>query len=73
MLKDVILLVLVYTMIALFTALDNPVIEQAYTLMKGQQVYDQSSAMLWGYFAVVGAIMAVVLLIYNRFCLKKWG
>lgn len=73
MLKDVILLVLVYTMIALFTALDNPVIEQAYTLMKGQQVYDQSSAMLWGYFVVVGAIMAVVLLIYNRFCLKKWG
>lgn len=73
MLKDVILLVLVYTMIALFTSLDNPVIEQSYMLMQNQQIYDQSSAMLWGYFVVVGAVMGIVLLIYNRFCLKKWG
>lgn len=73
MLKDVILLVLVYTMITLFTAVDNPVIAQAYSTMRDSQVYDQSSAMLWGYFVLVGAVMGAVLLAYNHFCLKKWG
>ena len=72
MLKDVILLVLVYTMITLFTAVDNPVMKQAYSIMQDSQIYDLSSAMLWGYFVIVGAVMAIVLLLYNQFCLKKW-
>ncbi len=72
MLKDVILLVMVYTMIELFTAIDNPVIAQAYSIMKNDQIYDSSSAMLWGYFLVVGAVMGLVLLIYNRCCLRRW-
>ncbi len=73
MLKDVILLVLVYTMITLFTAVDNPVIAQAYSMMRDSQLYDQSSAMLWAYFVVVGIVMGIVLFAYNKFCLKKWG
>lgn len=73
MLKDVILLVLVYTMITLFTAVDNPVIAQAYSAMRDSQVYDESSAMLWGYFVLVGVVMGAVLLAYNQLCLKKWG
>lgn len=73
MLKDVILLVVVYTMISLFTALDNPVIEQAYSVMSDTQIYDSSSAMLWGYFAIVGIVLGVVMMTYNKFCLKKWG
>ncbi len=73
MLKDVILLVLVYTMISLFTALDNPVIKQAYSVMQKQQSYDMSSAMLWGYFIIVGVILGIVLWAYRHFCLKKWG
>lgn len=73
MLKDVILLVLVYTMITLFTAVDNPVIAQTYSTMRDSQIYDQSSAMLWAYFVLVGIIMGIVLLAYNHFCLKKWG
>lgn len=72
MLKDVILLVLVYTMIDLFTSVDNPVIAQAYSIMKNNQVYDSSSAMLWGYFLIVGVVMGIVLLVYNRCCLKRW-
>lgn len=72
MLKDVILLVLVYTMITLLTAVDNPVMAQAYSIMQESQVYDVSSAMLWGYFVIVGAVMGIVLLLYNQFCLKKW-
>lgn len=73
MLKDVILLVVVYTMISLFTALDNPVIAQAYSVMSDTQIYDSSSAMLWGYFLIVGIVLGLVMLAYNRFCLKKWG
>lgn len=73
MLKDVILLVLVYTMISLFTALDNPVITQAYSVMQKQQDYDMSSAMLWGYFIIVGLLLGLVLWAYRHFCLKKWG
>ena len=73
MLKDVILLVMVYTMISLFTALDNPVMEQAFSVMKQQQLYDKSSAMLWGYFIVIGVVLGAVLLVYRHFCLKKWG
>ena len=59
-------------MIELFTAIDNPVIAQAYSIMKNDQIYDSSSAMLWGYFLVVGAVMGLVLLIYNRCCLRRW-
>lgn len=73
MLKDVILLVVVYTMISLFTALDNPVIAQAYSVMSDTQVYDSSSAMLWGYFVIVGVVLGAVMMAYNKFCLKKWG
>lgn len=61
MLRHVITLVIIYTMIDLFTSLDNPVMVQAYSLMQNKQVYDTSSAMLWTYFAVVGLIMAAVL------------
>jgi len=73
MLKDVILLVVVYTMITLFTSADNPVMYQAFFMMTNSQIYDASAAMLWGYFLLAGGIMGLVLLAYNRFCLKKWG
>lgn len=72
MLRNVITLVIIYTMIDLFTALNNPVMTQAYSLMQNKQVYDTSSAMLWTYFGVVGILMIIVLGIYNRFCLRKW-
>ncbi len=71
MLGQTILLVMVYTMIDLFTQ-SQGVMKSAFKLMKGA-VYDKSSAMMWMYFLVVGVIMAVVLAIYNKFCLKKWS
>ena len=72
MLRHVMTLVIVYTMIELFTAVDSPVMNQAYTLMQEKQIYDRSSAMLWFYFLIVCAVMGLVLFIYNRYCLKKW-
>ncbi|MEE1197743.1 MAG: sugar ABC transporter permease [Acutalibacteraceae bacterium] len=72
MLGNTILLVMVYTMIDIFTK-KTGVMENAFTLMEDKLVYDQSSAMLWFYFLIVAAIMAVVLAIYNRLCLKRWN
>lgn len=72
MLRHMILLVVIYTMIDLFTTVYNPVMNQAYAAMQDKQVYDRSSAMLWGYFIVVGAIIGAFTLLYNRYCKRKW-
>ncbi len=71
-LRHVITLVLVYTMIQLFTATDNPLMTQAFAVLQEKQIYDQSSAMLWLYFGIVLAVMGVVLGLYNRLCIRKW-
>lgn len=71
MLGNTILLVMVYTMIDMFTK-DYGVMATAYKSMNSA-IYDKSSAMIWMYFLVVGAIMAVVIGIYNKLCLKKWS
>ena len=72
MLRHVVVLVIIYTMIDLFTSVDNAVMSQAYTLMNTSQVYDRSSAMMWLYFVLAGLFMGGVMLLYNRFCLKRW-
>ncbi len=72
MLGQQILLVMIYTMIEKITAKSH-VMATAYDLMSEQQVYDKSSAMLWLYFVIIGAVMAIVLAAYNKFCLKKWS
>lgn len=71
MLSNILILVIVYTIIDLFTKNDNPVMGQAYEFMRGSQNYDQSSAMLWTYFAVVGAIIAVFMLLL-RLVMRRW-
>ncbi|MBQ3546903.1 MAG: sugar ABC transporter permease [Clostridia bacterium] len=73
MLGNVTFLVLVYTIVDLFTAFDNPIMKQAYDLISKNSVYDQSAAILWAYFVVVGAVGALILLAYNRILMKKWN
>lgn len=73
MLGNITLLVLVYTFIDFFTALDNPVIDQAYNAIQTNSVYDQTSAMLWGYFLIAGLAAGVLLLVYNHALLKRWN
>lgn len=70
-LKNIIFLVIIYTMVELCLAEDNSVITQAYNLMQ-VQVYGRSSAMLWIYFAAAFAFSGVILLLYNRLCMKRW-
>lgn len=71
MLRNIIFLVIIYTMVELCLAEDNAVITQAYNLMQ-VQVYGRSSSMLWMYFLATMAFSGVILLVYNRFCMKKW-
>ncbi len=71
-LRNVISLVLIYTMIEFFTKVTNPVIRQAYNLLKDRQVYDESSAMLTFYFLIGLLIMGAIILLYNKFCMKRW-
>lgn len=71
-LRNIIQLVLIYTMIDQFTALSSPVMKQATDLMFKQAIYDRSSAMLWTYFLIVGVVMAILLVAYNRLCIRRW-
>ena len=72
MMSNILVLVIIYTMIDLFTNAGNPVMDQAYQLMLNQQNFDQSSAMLWSYFSIVGLFIAAVLFIVNHFFIKRW-
>ena len=67
MLSRIIMLTTVFTMIDFFTNSQNLVMDQAYTLMQKQLIYDSTAAMLWYYFSIVSVIMAVVVL-----ALRQW-
>ncbi len=72
MLSNVLLLVIIYTIIDIFTNADNPVMDQAYSFIQVQQNYDKSSAMLWAYFALVGLVITLLMVLLRRYLLKKW-
>lgn len=71
MLSRVTVLVSVFTMVDLFTSNNDPVMKQAYYMMRSQN-YNQSTAMLWIYFLIVGIIMAVIITAFQRICIKHW-
>lgn len=70
-LRHIISLVLIYTMIELFTSMDNVVVSKAYNEMVNQN-YGVSSAMLWIYFAIVVALIGIVYIAYQKLCVKRW-
>ena len=72
MLRNIISLVLVYSMIDNLTSATNPIMKIAYSIMSEKQVYDQSSAMLWLYFVIILGVIGIVLALYQRLCVKKW-
>ena len=72
MLSRTTLLVIVYTMVELITDETNAVMTRAYDFMKEAGNYAGSSAMLWIYFVIVGVAMAIIVLIYDVLCLKRW-
>lgn len=66
------LLVIIFTMVETVVAKTNPVINQAFNQFNVLE-YGYGSAMLWFYFVIVGAIIALILLAYSKLFLKKWG
>ncbi len=72
MLSGTTLLVMVFTAIEIFTDATNMVMRQAYAAMQ-QQIYDQSAAMLWVYFALVGAILGLAVLLLQKKVFAKWS
>lgn len=72
MMSNVIMLVVVYVALDLFTSEDNAVIMQAYDLMKGKVIYDTSSAMLWFYFVIISLVLGAVLFLLYKTVFKKW-
>ena len=65
------LLVIIFTLIELLTKSDNEVINLAYAQITNVE-YGLSSAMLWLFFAIIGAITGLIILIFSKTCLKRW-
>ncbi len=65
------LLVAIFTMLEIFADNQNELMSSSYIKMSGG-IYDESSAMLWMYFAVVAVIMGILVALYSKFLLKKW-
>ena len=66
MISPMILANLIYTIIDAFVATDNKVMN---LILKNSRLgdYGYSAAMAWIYFAIIGAILGIVVLIVNRF------
>ena len=71
MLGRVTLLVIIFTMVDLFTDSRVELINNIYTRMIAGK-YDETSAMLWFYFVIVSAVIGLIVLIYNKLLMKKW-
>ena len=72
MLNNTFVLVIVYTMIGIVTDKNNTMMKMPFQLMTQSQIYDESSARLWLYFAIVGALMSVVMFAYKRLLARRW-
>lgn len=72
MISQTLLLVIVFTLIELMTQSNNAVMTQAYSMMTDQADYGTSAAMLWVFFAIIGAFVGLIILLYSTLCLKRW-
>lgn len=71
MLSRVTVLVAVFTMVDIITAKSDLVMTQALQYTQ-QQAYGTASAMLWIYFLIIGLLVGALILLFNRFCAKRW-
>lgn len=71
MLKNITLLVMIYTMIDLFITVQSPVVSQAFGLINSMS-FGLSSAMLWSYISIAIAISSVILFVYKKCCMDRW-
>lgn len=67
-----ILIVLIFTIVEAVTIKTNSVITQGFNFFYNLE-YGLGSAALWLYFVLVSAIIAILLFLFNKVFLKKWG
>ncbi|MBR5922322.1 MAG: sugar ABC transporter permease [Clostridia bacterium] len=72
MLRDVTLLVTVFTVVEEMVSTANPVMSNAQSMISGQQRYDMPTAMIWFYFLCVLIICGIVLFPIFRSFKRKW-
>ena len=72
MLRFSMILVLVFTAIEFCASDDNRAMNQAYTLLVEQQIYDESATMMWLFFIVIGLVFGGVILLLERLIFRKW-
>lgn len=70
MMRQIMMLVIVYTMVDLFTE-KGRLVTSALAEMEVME-YSRGAAMLWPYFIAVGLLIGFIMLIFYRVCLKKW-
>lgn len=70
MMSRIVMLVIFYTMVELFTE-KGDLIADVLAEMKVME-YSRSSAMIWPYFGAVGLVIGLIMLLFYKFCLKKW-
>jgi len=73
MMTHILIVTLAYTIIDVMTSKENLLMSQAYRLITSNQTYDVSAAMLWGYFPIVGIIIAAAFLLINKTMVKRWN
>ena len=71
MLKNIIFLVMLYTMVDLFITVESPVVAQAFGLINAMS-FGISSAILWSYILIAIVISGVILFLYKKFCMDRW-
>lgn len=71
MLSRVTLLVTIFTMVELITSERTTLIKNVYSMMRAGN-YDETSAMVWFYFLICGAMMGLIVFLYTRFLMKRW-
>lgn len=71
MLSRTTVLVIVFTVVELLTAKDNSIMTLAYQMLQNLN-YGVGTAMLWVYFAIIGAVLGIILLLFKKLCVKRW-
>ena len=72
MLRHSMILVAVFTTIDFCASSENKAMKQAFTLLLEQQNYNESSAMMWAFFMLIGIVFALILFFVQHFIFRRW-
>ena len=72
MMMRTMMLVIIFSIVELVGSNTNSIVSGGYSQFNAME-YGVGSAMLWFYFLIVGVLISVLFVIYNRVFLKRWG